>query len=143
MSAESGSGSVAGPGPADAGAGVITVVLCDDVADLRELARAALDGHDGIRVVGEAADGPAAARLIAQLRPRVAVLDLFMPGLDGLEVLMRVRATSPQTRVVVFSGLEEGRAREVVLRLSADRYLRKGVPLARLREAVLEVGTIP
>src|SRR5262249_27824756 len=72
----------------------IRVVLAEDHALVREGTAELLERAGGIRVVGQAADGPEAIRLVEALRPDVLLLDLAMPGLDGLEVTRRVRAAS-------------------------------------------------
>ena len=84
----------------------IRVLLVDDVVDVRRLVRTSLRVRGGFEVVGEAADGGEAVRLAEDLRPDVAVLDLGLPDIAGQEVLTRVRESSPETKVVVFSGLE-------------------------------------
>ncbi len=84
----------------------IRVLLVDDVVEVRRLVRTSLRFRGGFEVVGEAADGAEAVRLAAQLRPDVVVLDLGLPDIAGREVLSRVRAGSPDSKVVVFSGLE-------------------------------------
>jgi CheY-like chemotaxis protein/anti-sigma regulatory factor (Ser/Thr protein kinase) len=84
----------------------IRVLLVDDVVEVRRLVRTSLRFRGGFEVVGEAADGAEAVQLAAQRRPDVVVLDLGLPDIAGQEVLGRIRAESPATQVVVFSGLE-------------------------------------
>ena len=119
----------------------ITVVVCDDVPELRSLARAVLEEQGEMEVVGEAADGREATEIIERLRPDVAVLDLSMPQLDGLEAIPLIHQVSPSTQIVVFSGFEEGKVAEIALRLKASRYVRKGAPLEDLRSAVRELAS--
>jgi CheY-like chemotaxis protein/anti-sigma regulatory factor (Ser/Thr protein kinase) len=84
----------------------IRVLLVDDVVEVRTLVRTSLRFRGGFEVVGEAADGAEAVKLAAQLRPDVVVLDLGLPDIAGREVLTRVRASAPLSKVVVFSGLD-------------------------------------
>lgn len=84
----------------------IRVLLVDDVVEVRRLVRTSLRFRGGFEVVGEAADGAEAVELAGRLQPDVVVLDLGLPDIAGREVLTRVRASSPPSKVVVFSGLE-------------------------------------
>lgn len=84
----------------------IRVVLVDDAADIRRLLRIALRTHGGFEVVGEAANGSEAVELACTLRPDVVVLDLGLPDIAGQEVLVQIRASVPETKVVIFSGLD-------------------------------------
>ncbi len=84
----------------------IRVVLVDDAIEIRQLLRIALRTHGGFEVVGEAANGADAVELARTLRPDVVVLDLGLPDIAGQEVLIQIRASVPETKVVIFSGLE-------------------------------------
>lgn len=81
----------------------VTVVIADDHALFRSGLRQALELDGGVQVVGEAGNGTDAAALIAASRPAVAVLDIRMPGLDGLEVARRAVVDAPDTRLVVLT----------------------------------------
>lgn len=105
---------------------VITVVLCDDVPQLRTLLRYSLEEHPDLRVVGEAGDGKAGIEVIEEQQPDAVVLDLSMPGMDGLQVIPRIRELSPATQIVVFSGFTADRMAAEALQLGAQRYLEKG-----------------
>ena len=119
---------------------MISVVVCDDVPELRKLARTILEQDGDMEVVGEAGDGREAIEVIARLQPRIVVLDLSMPELDGLEAIPLIHQVSPVTEIVVFSGFEERKVAEVALRLKASRYVRKGAPLEELRTAVRDLA---
>lgn len=82
---------------------MISTVLADDHPIVRQGLRALLEGADGCRVVGEASDGLTAIALIERLRPDVAILDVQLPDLSGLEVARRAHVHVPDTRLVVLS----------------------------------------
>lgn len=119
----------------------IRVFLCDDVAELRALMRFSLEEESDLRVIGEASDGLTGAEQIAELQPDVVLLDLSMPGLDGLEAIPRIKEVSPQTGIVIFSGFSAERMSAPALALGADRYLEKGEPVEMVRSVVREVGS--
>ena len=103
----------------------IRVVLADDHALVREGTAELLERAGGIRVVGQAADGHEAVRLVQTLRPDVLLLDLALPGLDGLEVARRTRATSPSTAVVALTAHDEQAYVLAMLEVGATGYLSK------------------
>jgi len=83
---------------------VITrIFLADDHPVVRRGLRALLEGEPHFRVVGESGDGLETVRLVGELKPDVLILDLKMPGLNGLEVTRRVKRVSPLTRVIILS----------------------------------------
>jgi CheY-like chemotaxis protein len=128
------------PGLGRAGRRPVRTVVCDDVREFRLLLRLELEEDDAIEVVGEAADGLAAVEVIETLRPDVAIVDLVMPGLDGLEVVRRVRRALPDLRLIVLSGLHASVMEEPAITHGADRYVEKGEPLPTLRCAVLQLA---
>jgi CheY-like chemotaxis protein/anti-sigma regulatory factor (Ser/Thr protein kinase) len=116
----------------------VRVLLVDDVVEVRRLVRTALRFRGGFEVVGEAADGVGAVRLAAQLRPDVVVLDLGLPDIAGREVLSRVRESSPQSKVVVFSGLET--IDRAWIDAHAEGFVLKDADLGYLVELLESVG---
>jgi DNA-binding NarL/FixJ family response regulator len=120
--------------------GRIEVYLCDDVAALRLVLRTVLELEPSISVVGESGDGEVALAEIEELQPDVAVLDLSLPGLDGLELLDLLAGRSTRTRVIVFSGYPREQLEEAVLARGARRYLEKGVDLDAVVTAIREVA---
>jgi two-component system, NarL family, response regulator LiaR len=104
---------------------VIRVVLADDHALVREGTSELLERAGGIRVVGQAADGPETLRLVEAVHPDVLLLDLGLPGLDGVEVARRARSISPQTRVVALTAHDEQAYVLAMLEAGAAGYLSK------------------
>ncbi|MDX6665985.1 MAG: hypothetical protein QOG68_2191 [Solirubrobacteraceae bacterium] len=118
----------------------IRIFLCDDVPELRALLRYGLEEDADLEVVGEAGDARSGIDEVARLQPDVVVLDLSMPGMDGLEAIPRLREAAPASSIVVFSGFAADRMRAPALELGADRYVEKGAPLDRVRATVREVA---
>lgn len=118
---------------------MVGIYLCDDVPELRQLLRIILEEDPQLRVVGEAGDAATGIEEIAELQPEIVLLDLSMPGLDGLEALPLIRRAAPNTAVIVFSGFTEARMASIVLEHGAARYIEKGQPLEEVRRAVREL----
>jgi DNA-binding NarL/FixJ family response regulator len=118
---------------------VIKVYLLDDVAAMRLVLRTVLE-LEGMTVVGEAGDGAVGIGEIAELQPDVVVLDLSMPGLDGLEAIPLIHERAPDAEIVVFSGYPRGQMAEPALSLKAARYVEKGEPLEHVVEAVQDLA---
>ncbi|GAA1665785.1 response regulator transcription factor [Nonomuraea sp. NPDC048882] len=110
----------------------LRLLIADDHPIVRDGLRAAFDGEPGLEVVGEAADGDEAVRLAAELAPDVVLMDLRMPGLDGLSAIRRLSGTGPRILVLttfdgdVLPALEAG----------AGGYLLKDAPKEELVRAV-------
>ena len=81
----------------------VTVIVADDQSAVREGLVLLLGTLPGIVVAGEAADGNAAADLVAEVKPQVVLMDLNMPGSDGVSATRRITAEHPGTRVVVLT----------------------------------------
>ncbi len=126
--------SVAGRGHARApgGGGVIRVLIADDHAVVRQGLRTFLDLQADIDVVGEASDGEEAVAAAAEHAPDVILLDLVMPGLDGIGALRRLRETAPSSRVIVLTSFGEDERLFTALRAGAVGYLLKDVEPAEL-----------
>jgi DNA-binding NarL/FixJ family response regulator len=109
------------------------ILLVDDHPITRAALASLLEGH-GFSVAGEAADGQEAIDLARRLRPDLVLLDLSMPGLDGLQALPRIREAAPDTEVVVLtaSGTEENLL--AAIRGGAAGYLLKSEPPERIAE---------
>lgn len=114
----------------------VTIVVADDHRLVREGIRRLLESRSGFEVVGEASNGEDAEALILERQPRVALLDVGMPGISGIEVTRRIRQAGVPTRVVVLS---MNGSREVVgaaLRAGASAYVVKDASPQDLFEAV-------
>jgi CheY-like chemotaxis protein/anti-sigma regulatory factor (Ser/Thr protein kinase) len=103
------------------------VVLADDVADMRFLLRKTLERSGRFSVVGEATNGAEAVAQATQQRPDLALLDLSMPVMDGLEALPRIRDAVPDCTVVVLSGFDTDAMADQALQAGAAAYLVKGM----------------
>jgi DNA-binding NarL/FixJ family response regulator len=114
---------------------VTSVVLVDDQALVRDGLRLILE-LAGVEVVGEAADGAAGARLVVDLQPDVALMDLRMPGTDGVEATRRIVASGARTRVVVLTTFQEEEQTFGALQAGASGYLLKDAGGERIVEAV-------
>jgi len=117
----------------------IRILLVDDHPLVREGIRSLLRGPE-FEIVGEAGDGAAAVELAERFRPDLALLDIRMPGMDGLEALRNIRARSPRTAVVLVTQVEEEGPLLKAVELGVAGYIVKGSPGRELREMVLRVA---
>jgi DNA-binding NarL/FixJ family response regulator len=115
---------------------MITVVLVDDHPIVRQGLRSLLEGGDDCRVLGEAADGLTAMDLITQQQPDVAIVDVQLPDLNGLEVARRARERAPRTRVVMLSMYADEPYVLDALRYGAVGYVLKAAATTDLIAAV-------
>jgi DNA-binding NarL/FixJ family response regulator len=117
----------------------IRVLLVDDHPVYRDGLAALLRSIDGIDVVGTAADGLEAVALAAEVQPDVVVMDVQMPGMDGIEATRRVTADSPHIGVVVLTMSEEDATVFAAMRAGARGYLLKGANQAEIVRAITAV----
>jgi two-component system response regulator NreC len=118
----------------------VTILLADDHHAVREGLRLLLEAQGDFRVVAEAADGIETINMAERLRPDVIIVDLMMPGLNGLEVARQVSRCAPQSRVIILSGYAEESYVLEALRHGAGGYVLKGVSADELAYAVREVA---
>jgi DNA-binding NarL/FixJ family response regulator len=116
--------------------GPVTVVVADDQSAVREGLVLLLGTLPGIEVAGEAADGEAAVALVAELRPRVVLMDLNMPGCDGVTATRRICAEHPTTRVVVLTTYADDDSIIGALQAGALGYLTKDATRAEIGRAL-------
>lgn len=118
----------------------ITVLLADDHAVVRKGIREFLEEDDQILVVAEATNGSDALRLAGELRPEVAVLDIQMPGMTGIEVTRQIKAAFPEVRVLILTAYDDDPYVFALLRAGADGYLLKSADSAELVRSVKAVA---
>ena len=119
---------------------MITIVLADDHDMVRAGLRLVLDRQPDMTVVAEARDGAEAVDVALRLEPTVAVLDVGLPGMDGLDALERIKARAPQIRVLMLSGLENEHYLLRALHGGASGYLLKQGTASDLVRAVRTVA---
>lgn len=110
------------------------VLIVDDNAQMRQLLCALLQSDGRFEVVGEAADGAEALRLVDELAPELMLLDLSMPGMDGIEVLERLADHDRAPVTVVLSGYLDHALRQQVLAAGAALCLEKGFDFTELTD---------
>ncbi len=115
-----------------------TIVLADDHPIVRQGMRGLLETEPGFVVIGEAGDGREAVELVERLQPDVAILDLMMPEINGLEVARRALRLSPRTRVVILSMYSDEPHVLEALRAGAMAYVLKGTSTETLIFALRE-----
>ena len=120
--------------------GSIRVCLVDDQRLIREGLRLLLELEEGLDVVGEAENGAAALEAYAALQPDVVLMDIRMPGMDGVEATRRLLERWPQARVVILTTFDDDTYIFDTLRAGALGYLLKDVSGAELAAAVREVA---
>ncbi len=114
----------------------IRVVIVDDHPVVRNGVRFSLCTHVDIEVVGEAGSGEKVIELCSHLRPDVVLMDMVMPGINGVEATLALRAAYPQTQVLAFTSFQEGNLVQDALRAGAIGYLLKDMPIDELAEAI-------
>src|SRR5690242_14486110 len=115
-----------------------TIVLADDHPIVRQGVRGLLESEPGFQVVGEAGDGREAVEILERLRPDMAVVDMMLPGLNGLEVTRRALRSSPHTRIAILSMYSDEPHVIEALQAGAMAYILKGTDTEALIFALRE-----
>lgn len=117
----------------------VTVIVADDHPIVRQGMKNLLNAEPDFEVVGDEGDGIAAVQLVERLKPNVLVVDMMMPGMNGLEVIRQVKERSPATRMIVLS-MQSAEAYVVeALRIGASGYMLKDTDPGELIFAIREV----
>ncbi len=115
---------------------MVRILIVDDHTLMRSGIRALLDKSEDLRIVGEAGDGHEALRLIKELNPHVVLMDISIPGLNGLEVAAKVRKEYPAVRVVFLSMHSSEEYILKALNVGAAGYVLKDATTSELELAV-------
>ncbi len=117
----------------------IRVILADDHALVRQGIRQFLEGAEDIEVVAEAADGATALQAVETMQPDVALLDVQMPGISGIEATRQIKVRFPKVRILILTAYDDDPYVYALLQAGADGYLLKTVEVDELVRAVRAV----
>jgi NarL family two-component system response regulator LiaR len=112
------------------------VIICDDQAIVREGLELLLKLEKDMEVVGLAQDGAEALDLVAETRPDLVLMDLKMPGMNGVEATRKIRALHPDTKILVLTTFDDDEWVFDAIRAGASGYLLKDTPREKVVEAV-------
>ena len=122
------------------GTGKATVLIADDHRLVLDGIRTVLGGRDRFEVTGEAMDGTAAVQQAEALKPDILILDVSMPGMDGIEAALKVREVSPTTRVLMYSMNASAETVLSLFRAGISGYVLKDDPMETLLDALSTVA---
>ena len=114
----------------------ITVLIADDQILFREGIKDLLEGEKALQVVGEAADGVEALRMVKKLKPNVILLDIKLPHMDGIEATRQIHKDCPHTNVLILSSYEDESHVMEAIQAGANGYLSKMLPAIELVNAL-------
>ena len=117
----------------------IRIAIADDHTVVRQGTRSLLEREEDLEVVGEAGDGEEAVRVIERTKPDVAIVDIAMPKLNGVEVTRRIKPTCPSTAVLVLTAYDDDEYVFALLEAGAAGYLLKDADSHEVVEAVRAV----
>jgi DNA-binding NarL/FixJ family response regulator len=117
----------------------ITILIVDDHPLFRQGIREVLNAQTDLEVVGEASDGEEALRLSAELMPRIVLMDINLPNLNGLQVMRRLSNETPKSRAVILTGYDDEEQMFHAIRAGAHAYFPKDVTPEKLIDAIRDV----
>jgi DNA-binding NarL/FixJ family response regulator len=117
----------------------IRILIADDHAVVREGTRRILEQEPDMEVVGEAGDGEEAVNLATSLKPDVAIVDVSMPKMDGIEATRRIKAACPSINVLILSAYDDDQFIFSLLEAGAAGYLLKSIRSRELLDAIRAV----
>lgn len=120
---------------------MIRILIVDDHPIVREGLVAVLEDQDDFEVAGTAGSAAEALELVPRLRPDVILLDLELPGMDGLEAMPRLIAAAPDARIIVFTAYDTDERVIGAIKAGAKGYLLKGAAAGEIAAAIREVHT--
>jgi NarL family two-component system response regulator LiaR len=115
---------------------IIRVMIVDDHAMVRKGLATFLNISPNLELVAEASNGPAALKLCEEYRPDVVLMDMIMPGMDGIETTRAIREAFPDTKVIVLTSFTEDNMVQKALQAGALSYLLKDVGAEQLADAI-------
>jgi DNA-binding NarL/FixJ family response regulator len=115
-------------------------LIADDHPLILAGIRRALDRSDGVEVVGEASSGPQVVAMVERRRPEVVLLDLYMPGVKGAELIAQIRSQWPEVKTVVLSANEDRASIDSALNAGASAYIVKSVNPSDLSSVIRQVA---
>lgn len=119
----------------------ISILLVDDHEVVRKGIRSYLDSLSEYRVVGEASNGEEAINIVEEFIPDVVLMDLIMPGMDGVETTRRIKKISPRTQVVVLTSFHDDSHIFPALKAGATSYILKDMKMDKLVESLKRAVT--
>jgi two-component system, NarL family, response regulator LiaR len=121
----------------------LKLLLADDHSLVFEAIRLALQDEDDLEIVATAEDGSRVLPLVERTKPDLVVLDLKMPGIDGLTLLKHLRERFPDVRIAILSGMDADETIDAALRIGAHAFISKSIHPEELPEALRRAASEP
>ena len=104
---------------------IVRILIADDHKIILDGLRSLLEKNDALKVIGQAADGPSAVRLAGELSPDLVIMDISLPGLNGIDATRRILEANPRVKIIALSMHKDGRYIAEALKSGAMGYLLK------------------